>query len=313
MAVQTVKTTINGQEYTLTSSDGGKTWSTTITAPSQTSGMNNAGVGPGVGTAAAGKGYYDVAIVATDEAGNATSISSTEGGFTEECKLKVYETVAPVAAFTYPTAGSTITSASPAIAFNFTDDGSGVNPTSCKIKVDGGAEQSVELTGSGAELSGTFTPATALADGEHTIEVYAYDYDENKSNVATVTFTIDTTPPTLVITAPADASIINVTTGTLAGTTNDVTSSPVTVTATINGVDVGAITVNSDGSFSKAITFTTGVNNVVVTATDSAGKETVVTRVVTVDTGAPVFKSVVITENPSATGTTVTITVVVED
>lgn len=313
MAVNTVKAVINGQEYQLSSSDGGTTWTTVVTAPAQTSGMNNAGVGPGVGTAAAGKGYYDVSISATDEAGNVTTISSQSGSFTENCRLKVFETTAPVASFSYPTAGSTITSSSPAIAFSIIDDGSGVNPESCKIKIDGNTEQSVELTGSGSTFSGTFTPGTALSDGQHTVNVYAYDYDGNKSNVATVTFTIDTTPPTLVITAPADGSIVNVTTGTIAGTTNDATSSPVMVTATINSKDVGAITVNSNGSFSKAITFDVGVNNVVIKAVDSAGKETIVTRTVTVDTGAPVFKSVVIKENPTAVGTTVTITVTVED
>lgn len=311
MAVQTVKAVINGQTYTLTSSDG-TTWSTTFTAPTQTSGMNNAGLGPGVGTAAAGKGYYDVALTATDEAGNSTTISSTQGSFTDDCKLKVYETTAPVAKFTYPTAASTITSASPAIAVTVTDAESGVNPTSCKISIDGGTEQAVELAGSGESFSGTFTPGTALADGEHTVQVYAYDYDGNKSNVASVTFTIDTTPPTLVVDAPVE-DIINVTSGTLSGTTNDATSSPVTVTATINGTDVGAITVNADGTFSKAITYSVGVNTVVVTATDSAGKASTVTRIVTVDTGAPVFGTVVIEENPSAVGTTVTITVTVSD
>lgn len=311
MAVSTVKTIINGQEYTLSSSDG-VTWTTTVTAPTKTSGMNNAGQGPGVGTAAAGKGYYDVAITATDEAGNTTTINSTTGSFAEDCRLKVYETVAPVAAFTYPTASATITSASPAIAFRFTDDGSGVNPQSCKIKIDGGDEQAVTLTGSGTTFTGTFTPSTALADGQHTVTVYAYDYDENKSNVASVTFTVDTTPPTLVLDSPVEG-ITNVEEGVISGTTNDVTSSPVTVTATLNGVDVGDITVNTDGTFSKAVTWSTGANTVVVKAVDSAGKETIITRIITLDTGAPVFKSVVITENPSATGTTVTITVTVED
>lgn len=313
MTVSTLKAVINGQEYQLSSSDGGKTWSAVITAPSQTSGMNNAGVGPGVGTAAAGKGYYDVSLTATDEAGNSTTIDSQSGNYTEQCRLKVYETTAPVASFSYPTAGSTITSASPAIAFSIIDEGSGVNPETCKISIDGGAEQSVELTGAGSTFDGTFTPGTALGDGEHTITVYAYDFDGNKSNVASVSFTIDTTPPTLVITSPADGSIVNVTSGTLAGTTNDITSSPVTVTATVNGTSVGAITVNADGSFSKAITFDVGVNSVVIKAVDSAGKETIVTRTVTVDTGAPIFKSVVITENPAVVGTTVTITVTVED
>ena len=312
MAVKTVQAVINGQTYTLSSTDG-VTYTATITAPTETSAMNSAGVAPGVGAAAQNKGYYGVSITATDEAGNSTTVSDSVGTFQEDCKLKVFETVAPVAKFTYPTASATITSSSPAIAFSVSDSGSGVNPGTCMISIDGGAAVEATLSGTGAELTGTFTPSTALADGEHTVEVYAYDYDENKSNVASVTFTIDTTPPILVISSPADKAIVNVAAATIAGTTNDVTSSPVTVTATLNGSDVGEISVSADGAFSKAITLTAGLNTIVVTATDSAGKVTTVTRTVTLDTGAPVFESVDLTENPAETGATVTITVVVRD
>lgn len=311
MTVQTVKAVINGQEYTLTKGSG-NTWSVTITAPTATSGMNNNGSGPGVGSAASGKGYYPVTFTATDEAGNTTTIDDTHSTFGNDCKLKVKETVAPVASFTYPTASATITSNKPKIDFKLTDSGSGINPSSVKIKIDSGAETAVTVSGSGTTYTGSYTPSSALADGNHTVTVYGYDYDGNKSNIATVTFKIDTTPPTLVLNTPVDATT-NKTSATIAGTTNDALSSPVTVTATLNGSDVGAITVNADGSFSKAITLATGTNTIVVTATDSAGKSTSITRTVIVNTSAPVFTSVTITENPSITGASVTITVEVTD
>ena len=311
MTVQTVKAVINGQEYTLTKGSG-NTWSVTITAPTATSGMNNNGSGPGVGSAASGKGYYPVTFTATDEAGNTTTIDDTHSTFGNDCKLKVKETVAPVASFTYPTASATITSNKPKIDFKLTDSGSGINPSTVKIKIDSGAETVVTVTGSGTTYTGSYTPSSALADGNHTVTVYGYDYDGNKSNIATVTFKIDTTPPTLVLNTPVD-STTNKTSATIAGTTNDALSSPVTVTATLNGSDVGAITVGSDGKFSKAITLKTGTNTIVVTATDSAGKSTSITRTVIVNTSAPVFTSVTITENPSITGASVTITVEVTD
>ena len=311
MTVQTVKAVINGQEYTLTKGSG-NTWSVTITAPTATSGMNNNGSGPGVGSAASGKGYYPVTFTATDEAGNTTTIDDTHSTFGNDCKLKVKETVAPVASFTYPTASATITSNKPKIDFKLTDSGSGINPSSVKIKIDSGAETAVTVSGSGTTYTGSYTPSSALADGNHTVSVYGYDYDGNKSNIATVTFKIDTTPPTLVLNTPVDATT-NKTSATIAGTTNDALSSPVTVTATLNGTDVGAITVNADGSFSKAITLATGTNTIVVTATDSAGKSTSITRTVIVNTSAPVFTSVTITENPSITGASVIITVEVTD
>ena len=311
MTVQTVKAVINGQEYTLTKGSG-NTWSVTITAPTATSGMNNNGSGPGVGAAASGKGYYPVTFTATDEAGNTTTIDDTHSTFGNDCKLKVKETVAPVASFTYPTASATITSNKPKIDFKLTDSGSGIKPSTVKIKIDSGAETAVTVTGSGTTYTGSYTPSSALADGNHTVTVYGYDYDGNKSNIATVTFKIDTTPPTLVLNTPVDATT-NKTSATIAGTTNDALSSPVTVTATLNGSDVGAITVGSDGKFSKAITLKTGTNTIVVTATDSAGKSTSITRTVIVNTSAPVFTSVTITENPSVTGASVTITVEVTD
>ena len=313
MAVTTVKATINGQEYALTYNNTSKKYEATIPAPSQTSGMNNNGSGPGVGTLAQGKGYYPVTLTATDDAGNTTTIDDTDNTHGQALRLKVKETVAPVASFTYPTASATIASNKPAIAFKFTDSGSGVNPTSCKIKVDSGTEQSVTLTGSNTQFTGTFTPTTALSDGSHTVTVYAYDYDGNKSNVASVSFKVDTTPPTLTLDSPNFDKPINVTSGVISGTTNDALSSPVTVVATINGKDVGTISVGSDGRFSKSVTWSLGTNTVVVTATDAVGKESSVTRTVTVDTGAPVFGTPVITPNPTETGVSYTISVEVTD
>ena len=312
MTVSTVVAIINGQEYTLTKNSG-DTWSATITAPSQTSGMNNGGNGPGVGSAASGKGYYPVIIKATDAAGNVSTVDDTDSKLGDSLKLKVKETVAPVAEFTYPTASATITNNKPAIAFKLTDSGSGISPSTCKIKIDSGSETAVTLKGSGTTYTGTYTPTSALNDGSHTVTVYAYDYDGNKSNVASITFKVDTVPPTLIINSPADNAIFNSKSVTLSGTTNDVTSSPVTVTATLNGRDVGAITVGSNGTFSKTLGCSEGPNEIVITATDSAGKSTRITRNITVDTIAPEFGTLTISPNPTETGVSYTITVVVTD
>ena len=313
MSVQSVKATINGQEYTLTLNSSTGKYEATITAPTQTSGMNSGGVAPGVGSAASGKGYYPVVISATDDAGNVTTIDDTHSTFGENCRLKVKETVAPVGSFTYPGASATITSNKPAIQVKFTDSGSGINPSTCKIKVDSGAETSVTLSGSGDTYTGTFTPTSALADGSHTVTVYAYDYDGNKSNVASVTFKVDTTPPTLNVPAPTEGLVTNNASVTVTGTTNDATSSPVTLTVKLNNGSAQSVTVNSNGSFSKALTLTTGTNTITIVATDAAGKSTTITRTVILDTGAPVFGSVTITPNPSTTGASFTISVEVTD
>ena len=118
--------------------------------------------------------------------------------------------VAPTLVFTYPTAGAYITNATPAIRFKVTDNDSGVNPDTIVIKVDDAKVTTsftkTAVTG-GYECS--YTPGTALADGAHTVSIEASDYDGNAATAKTVTFTIDTIPPTLTLTNPADGLITN--------------------------------------------------------------------------------------------------------
>ena len=121
-------------------------------------------------------------------------------------------------------------------------------------------------------------------------------------------FTVDTVAPTLNISSPADNLKTNEDTVTVSGTTNDATSSPVTLT--ING---DPVTVQSNGSFSKVVNLTEGENTITIIATDSAGKSTTIVRHVTKDTGAPVFVSVEIVDNPVDAGDTYVIRVKVTD
>ena len=94
--------------------------------------------------------------------------------------------------------------------------------------------------------------------------------------------------------------------------TNDVTSSPVSVTIKVGTTDQGAVTVGSDGSFSKEVTLAEGANTITITARDSLGKTTTMTRTVTVDTAPPVFESVTLSPNPVDAGKTYTISVKVK-
>ena len=121
-------------------------------------------------------------------------------------------------------------------------------------------------------------------------------------------FTVDTVAPTLNVSSPEDNFKTNEDTVTVSGTTNDATSSPVTLT--ING---DPVTVQSNGSFSKVVNLTEGENTITIIATDSAGKSTTIVRHVTKDTGAPVFVSVEIVDNPVDAGDTYVIRVKVTD
>lgn len=304
MAVKTVQAIINGVTTTLTLNSSTGKWEATITAPSTSSYNNNDGH------------YYPVTIKATDEAGNTTTKNDTDATIGNSLKLKVKEKTAPVVTITYPTSSALIINNKPAVKWKVTDNDSGVNSDTIGITIDSGSK----VTGSAivkTPITGgyecTYTPTTALADGSHTIKIDASDYDGNAAAQKSVTFKIDTVPPTLSVSSPTNGLITNKSACTVTGTTNDVTSSPVTVTVKLNSGAAEAVTVNDDGSFSKALTLATGENTITVVATDSAGKSTTVTRTVTLDTTAPTIKAVSITPNPVDCGKTYVISVEVTD
>lgn len=301
MSVKTVKAVINGTTHTLTYSSSSGKYEATITAPNQSSYPET-------------NHYFNVQLTAEDDAGNETTIDSTDPTLGDNLKLYVKEKTPPVITITSPTEGATITNNTPKITWRVTDNDSGVDPDTITIKIDTAAVTSTGITNtpSGNGFNCSYTPTT-LADGEHTITIKASDYDGNAAKAKTVTFKVDTVPPTLSVTSPTNNLITNTAKLTVTGTTNDVTSSPVTVKITLNSTNQGAVTVQSNGSFSKSISLNSGVNTIVITATDSAGKASSVTRTVTLDTGAPVFNSVTITPNPVDAGQTYVISVDVTD
>lgn len=304
MAVKTVQAIINGVTTTLTLNSSTGKYEATVTAPSTSSYNNNDGH------------YYPVTIKATDEAGNTTTKTDTDSTLGESLRLRVKERVAPVITITYPTASAMIINNKPVITWKVTDADSGVAPDTIGITIDSGSKvtgSSITKTAITGGYECSYTPSTALADGSHTIKIDASDNDGNAATQKSVTFKIDTVPPTLSVTAPVNNLITNKSACTVTGTTNDVTSSPVSVTVKLNNGAAEAVTVNADGSFSKALTLVAGANTITIVATDSAGKATTVTRTVTLDTTAPVIRSVALTPNPVGTSQTYVISVEVTD
>ena len=289
MAITSVKATINGSEYTLTYNSTDDTYQATLTAPSKSS-FNQTG------------GFYDVSVKAEDNAGNVTTVNASDATLGDKLKLVVKEKVAPIIGNISIASGATLINNTPDISFEVTDDDSGVKVASLKI-------DSVDVTGlTKTVIAGGFkysyTPTTALSDGDHTITIGATDNDGNDAVEATVSFTVDTTPPVLNVTAPVNNSYTNKTKINVEGVTNDVTSSPVTVAIGVNGTDAGAVTVAADGSFIKEVTLTEGANTITITSTDKAGKSSTVTRTVNLNTVAPKFDSVELVPNPVDAGAT---------
>lgn len=302
MAIKTVKATINGQSYDLTYNESTGKYEATITAPSESSYNNNS------------EHYYPITLTATDDGDNSTSINDSDEKFGANLKLRVKEKVAPTITITAPTTGASLNNSQPTITAQLRDNDSGIDISSLILKVDSiavdGASIVKNAVSSGYDIS--YTIATALSDGNHIISVQVTDNDGNQCEEVTSTFVVDTVPPTLIVTSPEDGFVTNNNKITVSGTTNDETSSPVTVTVTVNG-SAQTVTVDDDGSFSDEITLKEGDNEIVIVARDSSGQETSITRHVTLDTKAPVFVSVNVTPNPVDAGKTYVISVEVTD
>lgn len=300
MAIKTVKATINGQTYDLTLNSASGKWEATITAPGKTS-YNLAG------------GYYNVSVEATNEAGTK---GSADASTVDGLKLVVKETVAPVITIVSPTAGAYVANSKQPVVFNVTDEtgGSGVDISTLVVKQDGTTVAAANITHTAIAngYSVTYTPSAALSDGSHTVTINCKDHDGNAATEKSTTYTVDTVPPTLNVTSPADGLITAASSVTVAGTTNDATSSPVVITISLNGTDQGTVAVGTGGTFSKVVTLKEGSNTIIVKAKDAAGKESSVTRTVTLDTSVPKIKTATITPNPVDTGKTMVISVTIE-
>ena len=281
MAIASVRAQINGTWYTLTLS-GTNTYTATITAPGSTSYTKTGG-------------YYDVTVEATNTAGTVTTQNASG---LSTLKLVVKEKVAPVITILTPTSGAAVTNNKQPVTFTIVDEsgGSGINFSSLVVKQDSTAvaTSTIVSTAIANGYSCTYTPASALTDGSHTVTINVSDNDGNAATAKSTTYKVDTVPPTLNITAPTNGLVTNTTSLVVRGTTNDTSSSPVTVKITLAGTDQGSITVGTDGSFSKTLTLANGTNTIVITATDAAGKTSSVTRTVTLDTSKPVDRKSVV-------------------
>lgn len=304
MAISTVQAYLNGTWYTLTYNGTTSKYEATLTAPGSTS-------------YTLANHIYPMQIKATNTAGTVKTVDTTDATVGNALKLRVKEIVKPTISVTSPGASSYVINNKQPIVFQLRDEtgGSGISLTTLALKIDGGSTIGSAATGMvcTAVTGGydcTYTPQTALSDGPHTVTVDVSDFDSNTATQASRTYSVDTVAPTLNVTNPANNFLTNTAALTVQGSTNDATSSPVTVTIRLNTVDQGTISLTS-GNFSKALTLANGANTIIVRSTDAAGKYTEVTLSGTLDTSVPSITSVTITPNPADTGESMLISVAV--
>lgn len=303
MAIERVKVNINGVEHELTYNSSTGRYEKTVTAPNVTSYNVNAGH------------YYPVTVEAMNTAGTKTTVNDQSPTIGSSLRLRVLEKVKPTINITSPGAGAYISNSRQPIVFQLRDEanGSGIDISTLALKIDSGA-----TVGSGSSgmvvnkvsngYDCTYTPPSALSDGNHTVTINVKDFDGNAANQASRTYKVDTVPPVLNITSPSNNFITNNASIVVQGTTNDATSTPVTVDIKLNGVDQGPVTI-TNGSFSKSLSLREGSNTIVITSTDASGQEATVTITGVLDTSAPKVDEVTITPNPVDAGNTVIISV----
>ncbi|MDO5539399.1 MAG: Ig-like domain-containing protein [Eubacteriales bacterium] len=298
MSVARAQATVNGITIALALNSSTGKWEGTGTAPAKSS-YGQSGH------------YYGVTLEAWDEAGNLTTKDVTDTELGAALQLIVKEKVAPVITITSPTSGQLTSQAKPEISWKVTDDDSGVNPATIGITIDSGTKVTGDAITKTAITGGyqcTYTPSTALVDGEHTIKFDASDYDGNAATQKSVTFSVLSTKPNLSITSPAEGAWFKSASVSFDGTTN-----ATSLTVKVGNGAAQNITI-TDGEFSGTITLPAeGENTLTFVATGASGLTTTVTRKVKLDTNAPSITAASITPNPVDCGKTFTISVTITD
>lgn len=137
--------------------------------------------------------------------------------------------------------------------------------------------QSVTVNGQAATVNtdGSFSTALTLQIGANTITVVATDNSGvQKTDIRTITY--DATAPVITVLAPADNSSTTQVLATVNGTVNESS----TVSVSVNGGSPQAASI-SNNNYTATITLVSGVNTIVITATDLAGNTSSVKRTVT--------------------------------
>lgn len=144
-------------------------------------------------TTALPEGVTSVAAEIRDTTGNTGATTSS---------FRV-DTIAPTGTIDAPAAR--VNSATPLVTVTYADGGSGIDPASVALTVDGAAVTGVLSAGPDSASGALVTP---LADGPHTLEVRFADRAGNPTTLP-ASFIVDTVLPQLAVAVPANGTFVN--------------------------------------------------------------------------------------------------------
>ena len=211
--------------------------------------------------------YTFTAIKATEEGSNTTALDRAK-----EVWITISDRHPPVITLDRPEDGAVYNKSYVSYAGNVTDAGSGF--AGLEISMDGSLPSGV-----GVSPLGAFAGAFTLPDGRHTAMFRARDVAGVQTTLF-VNFTVDTTPPRLIIVTPTfgitNVSLVNVT----VQTDPDVVSS---------FIDSDSLTLRADATFSAIVRIFEGPNLFHIRATDWAGNSNETFLAITLDTTPPLL------------------------
>ncbi|MBZ5508477.1 MAG: Ig-like domain-containing protein [Acidobacteriia bacterium] len=151
--------------------------------------------------AALSEGPHTITAQIADLTGNVGNASTT----------LLIDTIKPVLTIASPV--GPVNTTTPAALANYSDSGSGINPASVHVFVDGSDVTAGFSIGSDS-TAGVISAGGALTEGSHQLRVTVADRATNVADVS-ASFVVDVTPPTAVFANPANNSFINTTQPTL--------------------------------------------------------------------------------------------------
>jgi uncharacterized protein YfaP (DUF2135 family) len=144
------------------------------------------------------------------------------------------------------------------------------------LSVNGGAAQPITLTS-----DGNYSQTVSLNEGENTVTVTATDEFGNSAG-QTATVLVDTSVPSLSLSAPSTSDSTTVTVTGSASDPNGISAAELVV----NG-NSQTLSLDSNGDFSVTVSLNEGDNTMVLQATDSLGNTASASTTTLVDTTAP--------------------------